>query len=424
MPYYFRSDTITVNGLTAYRLDTTNSAQAVAKDVISYTALGIRVWRRDVNGNEYEITAGTPVAQVNISGITTSGFVYGTWTCPNVTFNVNDALVIRVYGLTASGWSLIDTWVTPQLNYAGLSSSTWTVYYYIAYDTYTGGMYFEFGSDSVASRIEGIAFITSVSLNLTDTLPINVSASLTNNLPINVSDSLPINVSANLTNYLPISVSDSLPISMSASLSTTLPVLVRDTLPINMSANLSSILPINVSDSLPINMDVSLSTTLPILVRDTLPINMSANLTSNLPINVMDTLPINMDASLTTGLPILLRDTLPINMTADLSLAPKLTLTDLLPINMTADLSIAVGIPPPPTPPPPIPPPIPPPPKPTPTPYPTPYPAGVPYLVTGAPAPSLTDLIPPLLTLLLYLLSLHIAFKLVGMLVYREWFRI
>jgi len=58
---YFRSDTQTVNGLTAYILGTAESSSLKELEIQSDKTvyIGIRVWKRNSAGSETEITSGS-----------------------------------------------------------------------------------------------------------------------------------------------------------------------------------------------------------------------------------------------------------------------------------------------------------------------------------------------------------------------------
>jgi hypothetical protein len=168
---YFRSDSQTVNGLSAYKLGTSQSAslQYVVLGTGRTTATGyagIRVWKRSSDGTETEITAGTPVAQVsrNAAG---EGLQSAAWSCPSTSLSPTDAIVIRVYGKWGTGlWTLVATFITEQLGAQSLDAATWTVYYYTHWYSYidpdTGKliyeMDFEWGLSGYDSRIENFSW--------------------------------------------------------------------------------------------------------------------------------------------------------------------------------------------------------------------------------------------------------------------------
>lgn len=129
-----RGDTHTVNGLTAYKLATTQSS--IAKS-FSQTQLddyypaywGIQVWKRNASGYETQLSSGI-VAQVSRTSQGQS-IQSATWNCPFTSLNPTDTIVVRTYQKIGSGsWQLAATFTTEQLGATQLDNSTWTVYYY------------------------------------------------------------------------------------------------------------------------------------------------------------------------------------------------------------------------------------------------------------------------------------------------------
>jgi hypothetical protein len=158
---YFRSDTQTVNGLTAYKLLPTNTTLYTEKSVARiYTYVGIRVWKRSAAGVETEITAGKAVARVTYG--TTYGVYSATWSCPSTPLDPTDAIVVRVYDCASDGTigALIAEFITEQLGAKSLDASTWTVYYWLRYVTveYVEYVQFRFGDSTYNSRIENFTW--------------------------------------------------------------------------------------------------------------------------------------------------------------------------------------------------------------------------------------------------------------------------
>lgn len=96
---YMRSDTQTINGLSAYQLGITSSSSSLSTMVSSQTGngqqnqtvyWGVRVWQRNNAGTETELTSGTPVAQV--SRTSGSGIQSATWTPPSTTLATTDSI--------------------------------------------------------------------------------------------------------------------------------------------------------------------------------------------------------------------------------------------------------------------------------------------------------------------------------------------
>jgi len=168
---YFTSTSTTVNGLSARLLSTSQGTTSAYKDITNYDyEIGIRVWKRNSSGVETEITGGSPVAVAAIPA--SSGYVSGSWNCPQTSLASTDAVVVRVYASAdGSTWSLVDTWITQQLGAQSLNASTWTVYYYIYIRSSPYKVLFYFGTSTYNSRIENFAWtaLTSVSNTLSST---------------------------------------------------------------------------------------------------------------------------------------------------------------------------------------------------------------------------------------------------------------
>jgi len=166
---YLRSDQQTVNGLTAYKLSTTQSSSLSSVTINTYIGLsevyvtqylGIRVWKRDSNQVETEITSGTAVA---IASSDVNGLINAIWACIQTVLTSSDSIVVRVYADDFSPpTTLRRTFTTEQLGASQLDSVTWTVYYYLgrtsSYNSKTGlwrvTYTFRHGSTTYNSRIE------------------------------------------------------------------------------------------------------------------------------------------------------------------------------------------------------------------------------------------------------------------------------
>jgi len=165
---YMRSDTQTVNGLNAYKLNLPQSA--------SYTyytrsgsgfgaSWGIRAWVRHSNGTEQEISlngqTGTPTAMVSRSS--GSGFLSGTVSVAQTGLQSTDSLVVRVYvQIEESGWNLCASFTTEQLQASSLQAATWTVYYYTYashnWRTDTTTSIFYWGTTTYNTRIQNLQY--------------------------------------------------------------------------------------------------------------------------------------------------------------------------------------------------------------------------------------------------------------------------
>ena len=118
---YMRSDQHTINGLTAYKLDITQTSSNVfvgqnyVGDDFESGSWGIRVWKRTTSGAETEVTSGAPQAQVSRVS-KSSGIQSATWVCPQTTLNlIPDSTVVRVYiRINSFSWVLKATFTTQQ----------------------------------------------------------------------------------------------------------------------------------------------------------------------------------------------------------------------------------------------------------------------------------------------------------------------
>ena len=136
---YFRSDTQTINGLSAYQLGTSQSSSSLSTVVnttgtgVGTSYWGIRVWKRNSSGTETELTSGTPVAQVTRTAAG-SGIQSTTWTPPETILATTDSIVVRVYlQVNSGGWQqggTVPIFTTGQLGNTLLEALPWTVYYH------------------------------------------------------------------------------------------------------------------------------------------------------------------------------------------------------------------------------------------------------------------------------------------------------
>jgi len=158
---YFRSDIVTVNGLTCYSWGTSNTASSAYGQEQrtgignNGATFGIRIWKRDSLGNETEITGGSPEAQIGITD--TEGIQKVEWKFPGVTLAATDSLVIRVYCDIGAGFAQVGEFTSEQLGLTSLSADYWNfeLYLYHSYDsgsdTTTGRFYF--GDETYQSRV-------------------------------------------------------------------------------------------------------------------------------------------------------------------------------------------------------------------------------------------------------------------------------
>jgi len=165
---YMRSDSQTVNGLTAYKLGTTQTTSAVNK---GQTTLGLYTvyWASDVlvrDSSGAETVIGDKIAQVCRS-TNTYGIQSASWNCSERNLEDTDAIVIKVYTRfgTSGSWILKATFITEQLDASNLDSATWAFYYYTKRFTFNDGeddytaSYFSFGTSTYNSCIEGFGWI-------------------------------------------------------------------------------------------------------------------------------------------------------------------------------------------------------------------------------------------------------------------------
>lgn len=167
---YMRTDTHTVNGLTAYKLGVTRSASSLFYTKTADGSLtvywGVRAWVRHSNGVEQEISldgqTGTPKAVVSRS-TTGGGMQSNTVNVAQTTLQSTDSLVVRVYMKLGSGsWNLCATFTTEQLQATKINSATWTVYYHTdrfwssSTNRTTGKFYW--GTATYNSRIQNLRY--------------------------------------------------------------------------------------------------------------------------------------------------------------------------------------------------------------------------------------------------------------------------
>jgi len=182
---YYRSDMHTVNGLNAYKLDTTNSAPE------NYIGFGERgtdeaggcpyagfpvYYNSDIyirHSNGAQTLLGSSIAQTVRGGITKGiaeeGYQSNTWSCPKTSLSPTDAIrvtenvVVKSYSETTTRRNFI----TEQLDSVMLEATTWTFNRYTWYNTFcispgdtisgTEGRTY-YGSSSYNTRISNFAY--------------------------------------------------------------------------------------------------------------------------------------------------------------------------------------------------------------------------------------------------------------------------
>ncbi len=174
---YFRGDQHTVNSLTAYDLDTSQSSTAqsasggwTGNGACGTQSWGIRVWNRSSSGTEVEVTSGTPVAQVSRS-TDGSGIQSATWTPSQTGLSSSSSIVVRVYmdNGDGNGFTQKASFTTEQLNSLELSATQWTVNYYTERSTSSCGanpnddtltMFFRWGTTTYNSSILDFDYVS------------------------------------------------------------------------------------------------------------------------------------------------------------------------------------------------------------------------------------------------------------------------
>jgi hypothetical protein len=136
---YFDTQSASVHGLSCYGLRTAYTPGTIGQIPISgyisptlvTGSWGIRVWKRDVAGNETEITRGTPVATSDLSQAIYS-YGSGNYTPNQTSLASSDSIVVRVYiKIGTQDWSQVNyaIFTTEQLGAVSLDSNPWTVWY-------------------------------------------------------------------------------------------------------------------------------------------------------------------------------------------------------------------------------------------------------------------------------------------------------
>jgi hypothetical protein len=169
---YLRSDTWTQNGLFSNQLgtsETSNTDYDYVGSGFAYTCkYGLRIFIRDTNGVERELTSGTPV-WVGTRTVDGSGLQSTTWSVPQTILNTTDVLEVRdEFQRGSQAVQEIWQWTTEQLGYNILSASTWTLQLYTKRNTVGSNDYYIFFGDATHdSEISNIVLSTGVSITIT-----------------------------------------------------------------------------------------------------------------------------------------------------------------------------------------------------------------------------------------------------------------
>ena len=132
---YYRAESWTVNGLNTNKLlpakGTTSTNTALIGTGNVTVTWGSRVFIRHADSSETELTSGVPVAEVSRSSAGGPSIQSATWTCPNYSLALTDALIVRVYMKHGTGsYVLAITCISEQLNGSNIYSTTWNFDYY------------------------------------------------------------------------------------------------------------------------------------------------------------------------------------------------------------------------------------------------------------------------------------------------------
>jgi len=175
---HFRSDSWTVNGLTAKKAywQQSSSSSYVTRSVTGQSSgtlaayFSYRVFVRDSEGAESEITSGYSSFEVSTTASSSPTEKTDSYSVSEMSLALTDSLVIRVYGkVGTASYSQMAVFTTEQLSASTLNATTWTAYFWVKRTAYqnpkTGyydyTLYFYFGSSTYDSRIENIGLVYS-----------------------------------------------------------------------------------------------------------------------------------------------------------------------------------------------------------------------------------------------------------------------
>lgn len=169
LDYYMTSNICTVNGVTGYNLNATQTSSPILVNASAgpgsvTVQWGVRVWHVDSINATTELTSATQAAIVSRTpGVNGSGIQSATWTPATTPLTVGfDSLkVIVYYRFVAAAWVAAATFTTDRLHEASLLNETITFYYWTnrtETPTPTTYMEFRFGSSTYNSRIEDVGY--------------------------------------------------------------------------------------------------------------------------------------------------------------------------------------------------------------------------------------------------------------------------
>jgi hypothetical protein len=131
---WYRYETTTINGLTAYKLALAKigTSYIFARTVTRYVAGGyicIDVAVRHADGTETAVAS--KVAQIQTTAGDFELTLSATVDIPETSLSPTDAIVVRVYWRFGdeTAWTLCATFITEQLGASKLDAATWTCYY-------------------------------------------------------------------------------------------------------------------------------------------------------------------------------------------------------------------------------------------------------------------------------------------------------
>ena len=158
LQYYFRSDTYTTLGVSAYGLDSDYTNAFLTSNVTFPVYYGFRVWLVSSSTISTELTNSTPTAYIYLNGSETYDSYSSTWLCPETTVNLGyQALKITVYASAdLEEWTALASYITPVLITKQIEESTWTFTLQVAFDG--ANAVYSWGDTSHRSGISGITF--------------------------------------------------------------------------------------------------------------------------------------------------------------------------------------------------------------------------------------------------------------------------
>jgi hypothetical protein len=150
---YFRSDSHTVNGVSAYILGTSESATLaelwIAQGSTVYVGIRVSVIHADGSETRLDTQASAVVPMSAPAAATTTTLSAGYSIVNDVALTPTDAIKVEVYGdIKTPPAALLATFITGQLGASKLNAANWTVYYRLRATAKVGttsNFYFRFG---------------------------------------------------------------------------------------------------------------------------------------------------------------------------------------------------------------------------------------------------------------------------------------